>query len=164
MGIIMDEGSYLRESWNQLDCFIVVSSLMDFFLTGVDLPIIKVLRLLRTLRPLRFISHNKSMKMVVAALGDSVGSIFNVMIVVLVIWMMFGIFAINLFAGKMFYCSIGKFTYRDKYECNVNGGSWQVHDSNFDNIIQAMMTLFIVSSLEGWPDIMLNTVDATEVD
>ena len=25
-----------------------------------------------------------------------------------------------------------------------------------------MITLFVVSSLEGWPDIMLNAVDATE--
>lgn len=27
-----------------------------------------------------------------------------------------------------------------------------------------MMTLFIVASLEGWPDIMLASVDATYVD
>ena len=27
-------------------------------------------------------------------------------------------------------------------------------DSNFDNFINAMMSLFVVSSLEGWPDIM----------
>lgn len=27
-----------------------------------------------------------------------------------------------------------------------------------------MMTLFIVASLEGWPDIMLAAVDSTEVD
>jgi len=29
LGFIMEEGSYLRESWNQLDFFIVVSSLFD---------------------------------------------------------------------------------------------------------------------------------------
>jgi hypothetical protein len=27
-----------------------------------------------------------------------------------------------------------------------------------------MMTLFIVSTLEGWPDIMINSVDSTEKD
>jgi len=27
-----------------------------------------------------------------------------------------------------------------------------------------MMTLFIVSTLEGWPDIMLQSVDSTEVN
>ena len=67
-GFILDKGSYMRESWNQLDCFIVITSIIDLALTGVDLPIIKILRLLRILRPLRFISHNSSMKNIVIAL------------------------------------------------------------------------------------------------
>ena len=32
MGLFMDGGSYLRESWNQLDCFIVASSIVDMTL------------------------------------------------------------------------------------------------------------------------------------
>ena len=38
------------------------------------------------------------------------------------------------------------------------------YDSNFDDISQSMMTLFIVSSLEGWPDIMYQGLDITRVD
>ena len=30
----MDDGSYLRESWNQLDFFIVLSSIFDMSLSG----------------------------------------------------------------------------------------------------------------------------------
>ena len=37
-------------------------------------------------------------------------------------------------------------------------------DSNFDNIGQAMMTLFVVSSLEGWPDIMYHSLDIVGED
>lgn len=106
MGMVMDSGSYLRESWNQLDMFIVATSMLDMMLTGVDIPVIKILRLLRTLRPLRVISHNVAMKLIVASLFESVGAIFNVMIVVVAVWLMFAIFAINIFAGKFFYCSI----------------------------------------------------------
>jgi len=58
MGLIMDDGSYLRDSWNQLDFFIVSSSIIDMAMTGVEIPVIKILRMLRTLRPLRFINHN----------------------------------------------------------------------------------------------------------
>jgi hypothetical protein len=115
MGMIMDEGSYLRESWNQLDMFIVATSILDMALVNVDLPVIKILRLLRTLRPLRVISHNIAMKLIVASLFESVGAIFNVIVVIVCVWLMFAIFAINIFAGKFFYCSIGKYTYRDKY-------------------------------------------------
>jgi hypothetical protein len=31
-------------------------------------------------------------------------------------------------------------------------------------VLQAMVTLFVVSSLEGWPDVMYSAVDATSVD
>ena len=58
MGLLMDSGSYLRESWNQLDFFIVLTSLIDLALTTKKVGFIKVIRILRILRPLRFISHN----------------------------------------------------------------------------------------------------------
>ena len=133
-------------------------------LSNVDVPAIKILRLLRTLRPLRVISHNIAMKLIVASLFDSVSALANVILVIMGIWMMFAILAINFFAGKMFYCSIGKYTYHTKYECNVNGGSWLRFNGNFDDIFQAMLTLFTVSSLEGWPDIMIAAVDTVGVD
>jgi hypothetical protein len=73
---------------------------------GIDLPAIRILRLLRTLRPLRFISHNSDMKLIVTALLESVGHIINVVVVVLMVWLMFAILAVNLFGGKLFHCSI----------------------------------------------------------
>jgi len=92
------------------------------------------LRLLRALRPLRVISHNMAMKMIVAALMESVGSIFNVMIVVVMVWLMFAILAVNFFNGKSFHCSIAPYRHHDKFSCNVNGGSWLRHDSNYDDV------------------------------
>lgn len=67
-GFVMNKNSYLREYWNILDFFIVMTSLLDITLTNIELPFIKILRLLRTLRPLRFISHNEAMKTIVIAL------------------------------------------------------------------------------------------------
>ena len=58
LGLIMDDGSYLRDNLNRLDFFIVLSSIVEIMFKGIDLPIIKIFRMLRTLRPLRFISHN----------------------------------------------------------------------------------------------------------
>jgi hypothetical protein len=104
LGFVLNDGSYLRESWSQLDFFIVCASIVDMAFSDIDLSFIRILRLLRTLRPLRFISHNKSMKLVVTALLESVSGIFNVLIVVLLIWMMFGIFGVSLMKGKTKYC------------------------------------------------------------
>lgn len=105
-GLLMDNGSYLRESWNRLDCFIVITSLIDMSLTGVEIGIIKIFRMLRVLRPLRFINHNVNLKMVVVALLDSMGSIFNVVIVITVIYLIFAILGVSFFGGKLQYCSI----------------------------------------------------------
>jgi hypothetical protein len=44
--------------------------------------------------------------MIVVALLDSVANIFNVLLIVLVVWLMFGIMGVNFFGGKFSYCSI----------------------------------------------------------
>jgi hypothetical protein len=106
MGLVMDEGSYLLDSWNQLDFFIVASSIADMSLQGFELPFIRILRMLRVLRPLRFISRNVGLRMIVVALLDSVGHIFNVSIVLAMVYLVFAILGVNFMMGTFFYCSI----------------------------------------------------------
>jgi hypothetical protein len=106
MGLIMDEGSYLRDTWNQMDFFIVTSSIFDMLLQGKDLKVLKILRMLRTLRPLRFLTHNVGLKMIVNALIGSVSGIINVLLVIAVVLLIFAIIGVNLYSGKFFYCSL----------------------------------------------------------
>ena len=70
---------------------------MDTIFEGVDLGAVKILRLLRTFRPLRFITHNVKMKILVVSLLESVNGIFNVIFVLILVWMMFAILGNNLF-------------------------------------------------------------------
>ena len=163
-GLVFEKGSYLRESWNQLDFFIVITSIIDLTFEDINLPVIKILRLLRTLRPLRFISHNSGMKIVVEALIQSVGHILNVAIVVVMVWLMFAILGVNLFGGKFQYCEKNTYEIETEAECREIHSEWKTYDSNFDSVPQAMLTLFVVSSLEGWPDIMYQGIDATGVE
>ena len=67
-GFVGDELSYLRNSWNALDFIILIGSIVDISVAAIDLSYLKILRLFRTLRPLRFVSHNRSMKIIVSAL------------------------------------------------------------------------------------------------
>lgn len=163
-GLIMDEMSYLRDSWSQLDFFIVNASIIDMSLSGYDIGVVKIMRMLRVLRPLRVIAHNPEMKMVVNALINSVGHIVNVLIVIAVVYLIFAIIGVNLFGGKFFYCSIDPFLLHTMPECEYNGGKWSVYDHNFDDAGKAMITLYVVSSLEGWPDIMIQTIDTAGED
>ena len=147
-----------------MDFFIVVSSMFDMALSGIDIPVIKILRMLRTLRPLRFISHNDAMKMIVIALFESVGHIFNVLIVVAIVYLIFAIVGITFFSGKFFYCSIDIYQLSTEQECEYAGGKWMLFDHNFDNIGNAFTSLYVVASLEGWPDIMYQVLDITAID
>ena len=115
-------------------------------LSGINIPGIKVLKLLRTLRPLRVISVNVAMKLIVASLFESVGGLANVVLVVIAVWSMFAIFALNIFSGKMSHCDIGTYTLLTKLDCNNNGGSWVTFVMHYDNYFSAMLTLFCIAS------------------
>lgn len=65
----------------------------------------------------------------------------------------------------MNYCDTGDDEVHYDYgpeECKTNGGVWENRKVNFDNILNGMLTLFILSTLEGWPDIMYWFIDADE--
>ena len=81
LGMIIDEGSYLRDNWNKIDLAISLVSLIanpsiiDTYTNNngstSSNSFLQILRLLRTLRPLRFISHNIQLKMIITSLFDS---------------------------------------------------------------------------------------------
>lgn len=162
LGLVLDKGSYFRDSWNRLDFIIVVVSILDFSVTSINLPIVKIFRLLRTLRPLKLISHNVNMKIVVTALIESVFTMANIMVVILLIWLVFAILGVSFFAGKMYHCTDLSITTRST--CEKMGMEWVNSDSNFDNVFEAMLVLFIISSQESWPNRMYEGIDAAGVD
>lgn len=43
------------------------------------------------------------------------------------------------------------------------GGYWLNKDSNFDNVLTAMLSLFISATTEGWAEIMHDGVDAVGI-
>ena len=159
-GFFFDDNSYLRESWCQLDFFIVLCGLIDASSTDINIPIIKILRLLRTLRPLRLISHNKNMKIIVIALLESVSGMMNVMIVVSLIWLMFAILGMSLLGNRMGMCDIPDYYGINKSKCLKMGYTWVNRQPNFDNIYWSMTSLFILSTLENWNNDMYYYMDS----
>jgi len=78
------------------------------------------LRLLRTFRPLRFISHNPNLKIVVNAILESLTALINVFIIIILIWIMFAIFGIFIFNGKLGYCAMNEHEMANGLYYNVN--------------------------------------------
>lgn len=124
--------------------------------------------MLRVLRPLRMISRNEGLKLAVLSLFNAVPSIINALVISLLFYILFGIFATNFFKGTFFDCVTDNIsTFADitsittKWDCLNSGGEWINSITNFDNILVSMMSLFILSSTEGWANIMYSGVDAT---
>ena len=50
-----------------------------------------------------------------------------------------------------------------KWDCLDYGGEWLNYQSNFDNVLAAMMTMFGMMTTEGWMDIMFYAIDARQL-
>lgn len=93
--------SYLRSLSNCLDFLIVVFSVVGLFETDANnLEKLKILRILRVLRPLRLISRNEGLKLAINSLILSIPSMFNLLVVCLIFFLLFGIFGVNYFKGN----------------------------------------------------------------
>ncbi|KAJ0016268.1 hypothetical protein NQD34_014558 [Periophthalmus magnuspinnatus] len=71
----------------------------------------------------------------------------------------------NLFKGKFFVCQgedVRNIT--NKSDCMQANYKWVRHKYNFDNLGQALMSLFVLASKDGWVDIMYDGLDAVGVD
>ncbi|XP_051796822.1 voltage-dependent T-type calcium channel subunit alpha-1I isoform X4 [Acanthochromis polyacanthus] len=169
MGLYMGEQAYLRSSWNILDGFLVFVSLVDIVVSMTGgakiLGVLRVLRLLRTLRPLRVISRAPGLKLVVETLITSLKPIGNIVLICCAFFIIFGILGVQLFKGKFFYClgpDVKNIT--NKSDCLQANYKWVHHKYNFDNLGQALMSLFVLASKDGWVNIMYHGLDAVGVD
>ena len=144
--------------------------MVSLFASGVDLSFIKALRILRVLRPLRVISRNEGLKVAVQCLFNAIPGIVNVLVIAMLFFMLFGIFGTNYFKGTFFYCDTRKVPMEltsiisNKWECIDYGGVWVNQDANFDNVFNSMLTLFKMSTTEGWVGTMWNGVDSVAID
>ncbi|GMT33209.1 hypothetical protein PFISCL1PPCAC_24506, partial [Pristionchus fissidentatus] len=143
---------------------------------GKNLNTIKSLRVLRVLRPLKTIKRIPKLKAVFDCVVNSLKNVFNILIVYFLFQFIFGVIAVQLFNGKFFYCTDK--TKRLAHECHgqyfiydnqnepprVDFREWRLRPFNYDNTINAMLTLFVVTTGEGWPGIRQNSMDTTYED
>ena len=105
----------------------------------------------------------------------------------MLIWFMFALVGVQFFAGKLYQCNDPAFPPGAPRQGSTTDGNvvvwpcdstvhfndtfgavvpreWVNSPSNFDDIISAMVTLYVMATGEGWPTIMFRTADITAVD
>ncbi|XP_068617016.1 voltage-dependent N-type calcium channel subunit alpha-1B-like [Brachionichthys hirsutus] len=188
LGLLLHPGSYFRDLWNILDFIVVSGALVAFAFSsfmgsqqgvtrgtkGKDISTIKSLRVLRVLRPLKTIKRLPKLKAVFDCVVNSLKNVLNILIVYILFMFIFAVIAVQLFKGKFFYCTDeskslekdckGQFLDYDKDEVAAMPREWKKYEFHYDNVLWAFLTLFTVSTGEGWPTVLKHSVDATFED
>uniref|UniRef100_A0A671YU90 Voltage-dependent N-type calcium channel subunit alpha n=1 Tax=Sparus aurata TaxID=8175 RepID=A0A671YU90_SPAAU len=177
LGLLLHPGSYFRDLWNILDFIVVSGALVAFACSGTkgkDINTIKSLRVLRVLRPLKTIKRLPKLKAVFDCVVNSLKNVLNILIVYILFMFIFAVIAVQLFKGKFFYCTDeskglekdcrGHFLDYDKDGVKSQPREWKKYEFHYDNVLWAFLTLFTVSTGEGWPLVLKHSVDATYED
>lgn len=111
--------------------------------------------MLRSLRPLRVINRAPGLKLVVQTLLSSLRPIGNIVLICCTFFIIFGILGVQLFKGTFYYCDGENVKgVRNKTDCEARGYPWTNRKYNFDDLGKALMSLFVLSSRDGWVNIM----------
>ncbi|KAG5676938.1 hypothetical protein PVAND_006734 [Polypedilum vanderplanki] len=162
---------YFSSFWTILDFTIVFVSVFSLLIEeNENLKVLRSLRTLRALRPLRAISRWQGMRIVVNALMYAIPSIFNVLLVCLVFWLIFSIMGVQFFGGKFFKCvdEDGEIlpisVVNDRWQCMNLNYTWINSKITFDHVGMGYLALFQIATFEGWMEVMADAVDSRGVD
>ncbi|XP_054440719.1 voltage-dependent N-type calcium channel subunit alpha-1B [Pteronotus mesoamericanus] len=174
LGLLLHPGAYFRDLWNILDFIVVSGALVAFAFSGSkgkDISTIKSLRVLRVLRPLKTIKRLPKLKAVFDCVVNSLKNVLNILVVYMLFMFIFAVIAVQLFKGKFFYCTDeskelerdcrGQYLDYEREEVEAQPRQWKKYDFHYDNVLWALLTLFTVSTGEGWPMVLKHSVDAT---
>lgn len=119
---------YFRDPWNVFDFLIVAICWLAHVMPEINAGFVAVIRLARVLRVLRLVQALPQLKILVDAMLKSIPSMGYVGVLLLLLFYIYGAMGVFLFAKN--------------------------DPVNFGNLHTAMMSLFQISTLEGWGDIM----------
>ena len=159
MGFSQPEHAYLRGWWNRIDFAIVVISWVDYLAAALEIGFLRTLRLLRALRALRMFNRMRGLKVLIDSLLDSIVALSTIFAVTMLFFLIYSVLGVTAFKGRFHRCTsatgvagvddcIGTFV-------SDEGGiiqerRWIRPISNFDNVGNAMFTLFTVSTSNDW--------------
>ncbi|XP_071560314.1 voltage-dependent calcium channel type A subunit alpha-1 isoform X14 [Temnothorax nylanderi] len=190
LGFVLHRGSYLRNIWNIMDFFVVVTGIITSLSQGIHLEMdLRTLRAIRVLRPLKLVSGIPSLQVVLKSIIKAMAPLLQIGLLVLFAIVIFAIIGLEFYSGtlhKTCYsvedisiivkegeqpspCSADNKNDAPPgaHVCNANISTclerWEGPNSgitSFDNIGFAMLTVFQCITMEGWTAILYWTNDA----
>ncbi|XP_004703967.2 sodium channel protein type 7 subunit alpha [Echinops telfairi] len=164
--------AYFTNAWHRLDFMVVIVFCLS--LIGKSREDLRPLTSTKFLRALRVLSQFERMKVVVRALIKTTLPTVSVFLVCLLIWLVFSIMGVQLFAGKFYECidptSGERFPVsevQNKSQCESllfnESMPWENAEMNFDNVGNGFLSLLQVATFNGWISIMNSAVDSIAI-
>ncbi|XP_043669169.1 voltage-dependent calcium channel type A subunit alpha-1 isoform X22 [Vespula pensylvanica] len=190
LGFVLHRGSYLRNIWNIMDFFVVVTGFITAFSQGIELDMdLRTLRAIRVLRPLKLVSGIPSLQVVLKSIIKAMAPLLQIGLLVLFAIVIFAIIGLEFYSGTLHKTcySIKDISVIVKegenpdpcntdiqseapfgaHVCNASISTCLDHwvgpnygITSFDNIGFAMLTVFQCITMEGWTSILYWTNDA----
>lgn len=155
--------SYLRAS--TLDFSILMLTYLCLTPLGQTLKVVKTFKISKALR---LISRNEGLQVAVRALIFAIPNVFKISLIMGLFYLIFGVINISYFKGTQYYCYQAlqelEETLLTKWDCLDAGGTWELYVYNWDNIQNAVVTLFVMATTAGWNVVTLQTLASNGVD
>jgi hypothetical protein len=98
------------------------------------------------------------------SLIESVVPLASVGTVIVIVYILFSIVGMSLLRGALNRCDIDDYYGVSKEQCLAMGQKWVRAYWNYDNILESMITLFILSTMEAWPGLVGDSMDSNHSD
>lgn len=152
-----------NKPWTRLNTIILGASLIFLILDEVA-PFGKFMGYIHPFRiivVLRAFSFNERYRTMISALLQSIKAITSLVFMILLIWLMFAIIGVSFLQGKMGYCEVDNPYNISRDTCeNELHEEWKIRHNNFDNVLNGLLTLFVLSFFEGFPALVYQFSDA----
>ena len=85
-------------------------------------------------------------------------------------YLIFGVISLTYFKGKLYSCSYSHLKVGEnclietKWDCLNVGGEWVNKVFNFDDILNAIVNLFVMTTTAGWSEVVFYTLKSTTID
>ncbi|CAH0559083.1 unnamed protein product [Brassicogethes aeneus] len=190
LGFVLHRGSYLRNIWNIMDFFVVLTGFLTLFPQEIIAVDLRTLRAIRVLRPLKLVSGIPSLQVVLKSIIKAMAPLLQIGLLVLFAIVIFAIIGLEFYSGALHRTCYSLYDIdeivkegEEEVPCNTDnetqaksqGSNW-CRDGNsvclerwqgpnngitsFDNIGFAMLTVFQCITMEGWTSILYWMNDA----
>ena len=190
-GFITSQDAYLKEAWNILDFVVVVFGWITLIIESVLGSTANVglgaLRSIRTLRPLKSIKSINGLRLLIETLLGSMAGLKDIIIVLFFFFLLLAVAGVQMWQGNLMLRCINVETGHplsytdyttsctDNTQCEVFNDEYNYYEClkavknpyegtmTFDNTIEAIILVLVITTMEGWSE-YYNYVSRTFVD